>query len=433
MKYRKSLPWFVLLIAAIGGGVIAKNYWPHGNSDGVAAEDRPLDPVSIQAVAAESQTLRPNLELVGTIIAIPENIASVSSQLGGWIEKLAVVEGQQVHAGDAIAFLDSHTAKTDLDRTRAIVAEKQAVLTRLKRGYLPQELEAARQDRDKTKAAMEAARGELNALKDLRARNEISVVQFETKQKLLAQAEAAYASASAHAMLIEAGTASELIDEAQAFLDAAKADMSHSQLALEWCEIKSPIDGVIAILPARRGQFFDRAIPLATIIDLSQVFVQLRIPSSEFAKVRAGTMVDIELTAEPGQKISGIVTRIGSQADPLTGNLDVFVTVKNATDVLLRPGLSCRAKVWLPEISNAIVIPVAAVADRSGTSVVTVIRDSHAHEIEVKLGSETHDYVQVLEGVSSGDLVATAGGYGLPDGCPVKIVGDLATNRTSGK
>ena len=433
MKFRKSLPWFALVIVAIVGGVIAKNFWPTGNTDKVATEDGPLDPVAIQAVAAESQTLRPSLELVGTIIAIPENIASVSSQLGGWIEKLAVVEGQQVHAGDAIAFLDAHTAKTDLDRTRAIVAEKQAVLTRLKRGYLPQELEAARQDRDKTKAAMEAARGELNALKDLRARNEISVVQFETKQKLLAQAEAAYASTSAHATLIEEGTASELIDEAQAFLDAAKADMSHSQLALEWCEIKSPIDGVVTMLPARRGQFFDRAIPLATIMDLSEVFVQLRIPSSEFAKVRAGTKVDLELTAEPGQKISGIVTRIGSQADPLTGNLDVFATVKNATDVLLRPGLSCRARVWLPEISSAIVIPVAAVADRSGISVVTVIRESRAHEIEVKLGSETHDYVQVLEGISPGDLVATSGGYGLPDGCPVKIVSEPTISKSSAK
>jgi multidrug efflux pump subunit AcrA (membrane-fusion protein) len=341
------------------------------------------------------------------------------------------VEGQEVHAGDAIAFLDARTAHTDLERAKAIVGEKTAVLTRLKRGYLPQELEAARQDRDKAKAAMEAAHGELAALKELRARNEISVVQYETKQKLLTQAEAAYASASAHAKLIEQGTATELIDEAQAFLDAAKADMEHAKLALEWCKITSPIDGIVVLLPARRGQFFDRAIPLATIMDLSEVFVQLRIPSAEFSKVRSGTTVELELTAAPGRKISAVVSRIGSQADPLTGNLDVFAIVKNEADLLLRPGLSCQARVWLPEIGNAVVIPVSAVADRSGTAVVTVIRDGQSHEIDVELGAETRDQVQVLKGISPGDMVATAGGYGLPDGCPVKIVPDLAAMRDS--
>lgn len=431
MNVRNKLSWiaFVILVAvAVAAGV---RYWPRSASEEITAESGSPAPVSVQAVAAESQTLRPSLDLVGTIIAIPEKTASVSSQLPGWVEKLAVVEGQEVHAGDPIAFLDARSAQTDLERARAIVAEKQAVLTRLKRGYLPQEVEAAQRDRDKAKAAMEAAQGEFAALKDLRTRNEVSAVQFETKQKLLTQAEAAFASASAHAKLIEEGTATELIDEAQAFLDAAKADLEHAQLALEWCQITSPIDGIVVHLPARQGQFFDRAIPLATVMDLSEVFVQLRVPSAAFSKVRSGTAVDLQLTAEPDRKISGIVTRIGSQADPLTGNLDVFATVKNESDFLLRPGLSCRAHVWLPEIADAVVIPVSAVADRSGTAVVTVIRDGQAHEIEVELGTETHEHVQVLKGVSPGDMVATAGGYGLPDGCPVKIVANLATAKNA--
>ncbi len=430
MKLRSALPWIAVALVT-AAGIAAVRYWPPATKEAVSDEAQLSAAVSVQAVAAESKTLRPSLDLVGTIIAIPEKTASVSSQLGGWVEKLAAVEGQHVHAGDPIVFLDARTAQTTLDRARAIVAEKQAVLTRLKRGYLPEELEAARQDRDKAKAAMEAARGELAAIKDLRVRNEISAVQFETKQKLTTQAEAAYASASAHAKLIEQGTASELVDEAQAFLDAAKADLEHAQLGLEWCKITSPIDGMVVLLPARQGQFIDRAVPLATIMDLSSVFVQLRVPSADFSKVTSGTRVELVLTAEPGRKFTGMVSRIGSQADPLTGNLDVFATVKNEADILLRPGLSCRARVWLPEIADAVVIPVAAVADRSGTSVVTVIRDGQAHEIEVELGVETHDEIQVLKGISPGDMVATAGGYGLPDGCSVKIVNDLAMARTA--
>jgi multidrug efflux pump subunit AcrA (membrane-fusion protein) len=53
--------------------------------------------------------------------------------------------------------------------------------------------------------------------------------------------------------------------------------------------------------------------------------------------------------------------------------------------------------------------------------VVTVIRDDKAYEVEVELGAQTHQWVQVLKGLSPGDVVVTAGGCGLPEGCPVRI------------
>jgi RND family efflux transporter MFP subunit len=387
-----------------------------------AADDEAetLKPVPVQAVKAETMTLRPTMELVATVIAIPERIALVSSQQGGWVEQLAVVEGQAVHKGDVLMRLDARTARANLDRAKALVSEKTAVLARLKRGYLPQEIEAARQDRDKARAARDALRTELAALKELLDRRELSPVQYETKQKALASAEAAEQSAEERVRLLEAGTRIELIEEAQAQLDAANADAEHAQLAVEWCTITSPIDGLIVQLPARQGQYLDRAAPLATVIDLREVFVQLRIPSAELGKVRDGTAVDVDVPAVAGRTFHGTVTRLSSQADALTGSVDVFATLKN-DDGSLRPGLGCHARVWLPEIPEALTIPIAAVADHSGTPVVTVIRDNKAHEVKVTLGAKTRDLVQVLSGLSPGDLVATTGGYGLPEGCPVQV------------
>ena len=59
---------------------------------------------------------------------------------------------------------------------------------------------------------------------------------------------------------------------------------------------------------------------------------------------------------------------------------------------------------------------------------VTVIRDGKAYETDVELGVETGDLVQVLRGLSSGDMVATAGGYGLPAGTPVQVNTRSATS-----
>ncbi len=162
--------------------------------------------------------------------------------------------------------------------------------------------------------------------------------------------------------------------------------------------------------------------PLATIIDLTTVFVQLRIPSREFGKIRVGTQIEVRLESVPDHVFEGHVERISGQADPLTGNVVVFGLVNNDNH-LLRPGLTCQTRLSLPEVPNTIAIPVTAVADHSGKPVVTLIRQNKAYETIVDTGIETHEYIQILEGLSAHDVVATSGGYGLPSGCPVTITG----------
>jgi len=385
------------------------------------AASLPQEPlVSVRVARTKLTTLRPTLDLVGVIVAIPERIAVVSPQLGGWVSKLEVVESQTVHASDILVELDGRSAQIAVQRAQSLVAGKEAVVSRLQRGYLPEEIAGVRQDADKASATVEGLRNELTALKDLLDRREISSVLYQTKAKALKSAEAALASAEERVKLLEAGTRPEMIAEAQSVLDAAKADLEQAKLVLQWCSIASPIDGVVVQLLARQGQFFDRAIPLATVMDLSEVFAQIRIPSSQFTKVQRGTQVDIQLASLPERSFHGQVTRISGQADPATGNVIVFATVKNS-GLLLRPGLGCQVRVSLPEVPDVLAIPVDAVADHSGTTVVTVIRDDKAYETEVEIGTKTVDLIQILQGLSVDDLVATVGGYGLPQGCPIQI------------
>ena len=277
---------------------------------------------------------------------------------------------------------------------------------------------------------MEGLRGEFDALQKLVARNEISKVQLETKTKALQAAEAALSSSEAHLKLLEQGTRAEIIDEAEAQLDSMKAGLHHAELLVELCVIKSPIDGIVVHLLARRGQFFNQASPLATVTDLSEIFVHLRIPNAQFAHVRDGTLVEVSLTSLPGQEFFGKIVRINGEADPLTGNIDAFAAVSNEK-TLLRPGLGCRARVSLDEIPNALAVPSSAVADNAGKSIISVIREDKSFEVEVELGAYTSEAVQVIKGISAGDTVITAGGYGLPEGCPVRVVDDLAAVKAT--
>lgn len=414
-KARAALALAGLMALAAGG---CKNA---SSEEGAEEGGLPQEPVPVRAVQVEKTILTPSIDVVGTLVAIPERTTCVASQIAGWIQEVTVVEGSQVRAGDELMHLDSRLAEAERAKARALVDEQGAILERLKHGPRAEEIEIARHDAQKAQIAVESLRSEVEALKTLEAGNEVSPVQFQKVQSSLQAAEAESAAAAARVKLLEAGTRPEEIAEAEARLAAAKAELTTAELNLQLCKIVSPIDGTITQLAARQGMYVDRTATLATVVDLSKVFMQIRIPTAYLAQVKPGAEVAVRVASLPDATFQGKIVRIRGEADAATGDVDALAEVVNDTG-LLRPGLACRGRVSLPEVADALVVPAAAIADRAGTPVVTVVRDGKGFEIEVKLGVNTPDKIQVLEGLAPGDLVITEGGYGLPEGCPVGLV-----------
>ena len=94
----------------------------------------------------------------------------------------------------------------------------------------------------------------------------------------------------------------------------------------------------------------------------------------------------------------------------MTGNIDAFAAVTNEK-ILLRPGLGCRARVWLPEIADTLSVPTSAVGDHAGQAIVTVVRDGKGRGRN-RIGRATAKGPGSIKGLSAGDVVITAGGYG---------------------
>lgn len=393
-------------------------------NDSPEADDPPaVNPVPVRVAQAKVTTLRPTADLVGVIAAIPEWTALLSAKTSGQIEHVGVVEGQRVHVGDEIARLDPRLAQAHLDRAQATVDQDTAILERLQRGARVQEIEAALQAARQAEALANELRSKFQGIKALRDQHELSDRAYKQAESKLKAAEAQSAAAAANLDLLKAGTRPEDIAAAKARLAAAKADLTAAGLAVAFCNVTSPIDGTVTQLPARQGMSVVPSTKLATIVDLSKLFVQIRVPGAYMEKVRIGARAAVQVTSIQSRQYEGTVQRISGQADPNVGDVDAFVRLSNENG-LLRPGLGCRVRVSLPDIPDALVIPTVAVADRDGTPVVTVIRENKAREVEVALGVETAEQTQITRGLKLGDLVATEGGYGLPDGTPVRILSD---------
>jgi membrane fusion protein (multidrug efflux system) len=101
--------------------------------------------------------------------------------------------------------------------------------------------------------------------------------------------------------------------------------------------------------------------------------------------------------------------------------LQVRARIKNA-DLLLRPGLFARILIRGAVTRDVVVVPESAIIPRAGENYVYRIADGKALEVRVRLGERSNAEVEILEGISGGDTIVTAGQHKLRNGADVDIV-----------
>lgn len=407
------LPVVLVILAASGCSQA-----PGGNTEGgdVAA-------VNVTAVAVQPSVLRPSLELVGNLIAPPEKTAILSPQVAGYVSAVPVVEGQAVRAGETIVVLDPRLVESELNKAAAAAEEARANLALLEKGPLPAEVEAARQDMRNAAAAAGARVAKLKALEALQKHGEIADVQLAQAQSSADGADAARSAAAERLKMLESGTRPELIEQAAAQLHLAESERDAWALKKTLCNVAAPIDGHVTQLPVRQGMYVDVLANVATIQDLSALYARVRVPATHLAQLTQGATAQVAVAGDSGPPREATVRRIGAEADANTGDVEVLAEVQNAGGAL-RPGLGCRVSLALAEIPDALAVPPAAVTDRNGEAVVTVVEDGKAYQRTVRTGVQTADAIQIVEGLAPGATVVTLGGYALPDGCPVRVAED---------
>jgi len=119
-----------------------------------------------------------------------------------------------------------------------------------------------------------------------------------------------------------------------------------------------------------------------------------------------------------GRTFTGRVVRIGPSLNEQTRALAVEAEVGNPSN-LLRPGMFAKSKLITANDALAVMVPRRAVQIVAGLNKVFVIENGRASERIVKLGASDGDLIEVIEGVKSGEVVATSSLDKLQDGSVV--------------
>ncbi len=369
---RWMMPIAGLLLVAVVGGI-----WRATRAGGA-----PVKPEAkmqekreeVQELAAadiaivEARELRLALPVSGSLAPLTQ--ATVKAKVPAEVRETLVQEGMKVARGQVIARLDTADLQARFATQQAALDEAQARLS------LAQKNSATNQALLKQKF--------------------ISQNAFDTTQNS--------------------------VELAQANVKSAASQLEIARLAMADTVIHAPIDGIVSKRYVQPGEKVSPDMPLFSIVNLAQLTLEAQVPASEIPRVSVGQEVVFSVDGFPGRAFSGKVARINPTTEAGSRALLVYIAVANA-DGALRGGMFAKGGITLEKSVAAPLVPVTALRQENGVSILYKIENDRIVAQPVKLGLRNEDegLVAVTEGIAGGARVLIANIDGVKPGNAVKM------------
>ncbi len=231
-------------------------------------------------------------------------------------------------------------------------------------------------------------------------------------------------------------------DRLNAELLKAEASVAQLQASLDKKRILAPFAGTIGIRQVDVGDYLSPGNSVATLQDLSKLYVDFFLPEQVVPLLAIGQRVRLNVAAYPGEVFEGEISAINPKVEETTRNLQVRAMLPNPESKLL-PGMFANLDVLLPDEKPVIVVPETAITyTLYGNSVYVigekkddqgaVVKDDKGQAqllVErrfVETGERRDGQVVVLKGLKVDEQVVTAGQLKLDNGAHVSIVDDPA-------
>ncbi len=242
-------------------------------------------------------------------------------------------------------------------------------------------------------------------------------------QAELAQAEASIALSKANyqraAELFEKRVGTQQArDEAEARFRADEAALALAKARLTKTTINAPFNGILGLRRASIGQYLSPGEIVFNLESINPLKVDFRIPEIYLSKIRVDQQIIIKIDALPTKEYSGTVYAIDPLIDQNGRSILIRATLANDSGEL-RPGLFARINLVYETRAEALLIPEQSVFFMGQQKFVYRIVDGKASLTAVKTGERSTGKIEIVEGLSSGDIVITAGMMKIFDHAPV--------------
>jgi membrane fusion protein, multidrug efflux system len=383
MKHAVLLFLLLLLTSCSGSG--------SNTTSSASAAPAAAPALAVDSSRIETRELQRTVEAIGTLD--PNEEVTVSNQVEGLVSQVLVDLGDSVHKGQVLAEID--TQELDLS-VRQQTAALQQELARI--GISD---ENARIDESSVSAVRQAeatlseARVNLDRIKHLVSEGLLPQQQLDQQQARFDVADAA------------ARVARESVRNIKATIDARKAALDLAQKKLADARVTAPMDGFVKERQVSRGTYLKANSPVVILVQNSPLKLRVDVPETAIESIRVGRLVQFSVDSLPGKNFEGKISRLAPSVDQQSRTLKVEALVDNASGAL-KPGLFARVRILTGHTDRALVAPPEAVVAFAGLEKLFVIEQGHINERIVRTGARGDGYVEILEGVKEGDVVATS-------------------------
>lgn len=340
-----------------------------------------LDPMSaklVKGIVANDTLYHRYIKLQASIET--DQDVQLTPEFGG-VMQLLVTEGQNVRKGQLIANIAD--------------------------GGLSEQLNQAKIQVDQTRAQ----------LQQMEIQQDLAKITFEKQTRLWNQ------NIGSEMQFLQAKTNFETSEKqvlaAKQQVAAAEKGVAGIQAQLAKTRLIAPFNGRVEQIITQSGQAVAPGTPILRLVNPETLKAVAQVPETYLTKIQKGTHAIVSLPAL-NRKIDSQVSLISASINPGNRTFRVEVPVEDA-DGLVKPNLNAELHLNDYTSENAIVLPETVIREDSQgffVFIVDEIQDNQgvAKKVYIDLGEESNGLVEVLEGISSGQIIISEGPTKLEEG-----------------
>jgi len=332
-------------------------------------------------------------------------VAAVSptlySSAGGTVT-LKVNAGETVKKGDIVAEIESPDLNDQLKREQSNTEQLEAEVARQQILAKKQKL-IARRDADQAEIDRVAAQ---RAFQRIEAAGVVGVVaknDFLKAQDAMHSTELR-AKHAAQAADLENEDVSLELKTKMSQLQRQRLSMDYAKRRVEELKLRAPVDGIIGSLAISNRSVVAANTALMTLVDLSQLEVEVEIPESYMTDLGLGMKAEIMIN---NNKVMGTLTAISPEV--VKNQILARVRFSDKQPEGLRQSQRVSARLLMEEKANVMILPRGPFVEAEGGRFVYVVENGVAQRRAIKLGATSISAVEILSGLKDGDKVVISG------------------------
>jgi len=345
-----------------------------------------------------------------------QDTVEIRARVSAYLKTMNFEEGKPVKKGQLLFTLDNREYEANLQTAKAQLAKAESDLVSARERSL---VDMAQANLDIALAQLNKADQDVKRLKPLAEQQAVPQQDYDNA---LAFQQGARADLEGRKSALNTSKVNQTaqVGQATASVMAAKAQIQQAELNLEYCNITSPIDGLIGKREVAPGNLVGRgeATLLATVSNINPLRVYLSISEAEYLKLmemrgtgKRAANSPMELIMADGKVFphQGRFIVADRAVDLKTGTLSLIAEFPNP-EMLLRPGQFGRVRLAANVVENAILIPQKAVMEMQSAKIAyAVSADNKVQLRSLTLGDRVGQDFIVTEGLKAGERIVVDG------------------------